>query len=283
PAGAIVGRVLDKNGVPVIRAWVTAVVLKWPPRVRGLSGSQYGGADEQGRFSIGALPLGGEDLVVAHEENRVVASAPIVLDEVNPTAEIELRLLAGEALQGQLLGLDGKPVEGARVTLTYDTDHGWSSSAAFVLTGPQGWFVFEGFNPDVPGHYELAIKPLRDYRPIYVGKIRTDGEPLLYKLARGMTARGVVVEDSSGHPIPGADVQAEALRPPRGGISRFAAEGRTNERGEFRFSNLAPGRYRILFHAGSVPETIIQAGREEPVEVRVKLAEWSSLSPRKPE
>jgi uncharacterized GH25 family protein len=240
-------------------------------------------ADRQGRFSIGPLPFGAECLLVTHEENTFAASAPIVLDEAEPVAEVELRLVSGEPLRGQVLDLEGEPVEEAKVRLTYDTGHHGSFEFVDVSTTPQGWFVFEGLNPDMPGHYELTISPSRDYQPLHVGEIRIGGEPLAYRLPRGLSASGKVLDDGTGYPIPGAAVYALALGRTGRGVVSFPAEAKTDERGEFRFSNLAPGRYRIDFTEGSVPETVFQAGQEELVEVRATLAAWSLLKPRKPE
>jgi protocatechuate 3,4-dioxygenase beta subunit len=165
---------------------------------------------------------------------------------------------AGGALQGKVLNSGtGRPVAGAVVVLQgLDATGNPPQPDSYVLeTEADGGFHVE----TIPaGHYEAraeregftnhprgaAAKPLR----LTVER----GQPLqdvILKLIPLGTIAGRAV-DTDGDPISGAPVTAMgfAYNQGRKELQEFG-HALTNDRGEFRIANLAPGRYYLKFSA----------------------------------
>jgi len=283
PAGAVVGRVLNAEGRPVVGSSVTLLPTEKSWQASVAMPTRYESTDARGRFALPDVPLDAEFRLLASQDSSFVSKGPLVLDAAHPVAKVDIRLPAGVDLRGRLVGPEDQPVGDAEVTLSYDSGVGSSWGALAVTSSPDGWFSIKGFNPDVPGRYGLSIRPHRGYQPTDIDPLRWQGKPLQLRLEPGLSAEGVVLQEGTDYPIPGATVMAEPLGASLGGFQRVPSEGPTDERGRFRFSNLAPGVYKLRFFDGTLEALNFAAGQKEPVVAHVKQAPWSRLEPHKPE
>jgi hypothetical protein len=153
-------------------------------------------------------------------------------------------------LGGNVEDVDGNPIESARVEVvpvegaSFSTDRGRAASA--TQTGRDGRFRLEHlFAPEV--HVQVTAEEFADFvRP----KVRLPNERLRVVMRRGGAGvvAGLVVDYETGHPIRsftadlvGQDSNASA--------SRYEASRDAGE-GTFRFTNVAPGEYRVAARAG---------------------------------
>jgi Carboxypeptidase regulatory-like domain len=153
---------------------------------------------------------------------------------------------------GQVLRLDtGEPLKKAQVSLQSHTGDAFSD---FRLTDEQGDFMFENVKP---GPYDLHVErngfldaEYGQKKPgapgailtVSVGQRITD---LVLKLARGASISGHVI-DEDGEPVAHAEVIVYRAAHQSGKEVRNSYDSMsTNDLGEYRVFDLAPGRYFI--------------------------------------
>jgi hypothetical protein len=156
---------------------------------------------------------------------------------------------------GNVLRLDtGEPLKRARVTLR---SHSGEEFSEFILTDERGRFLFE----DVPpGSYDLEVSRDGYVDAIYGQKkfgapgailTLTSGQrmnDMVFKLAHAAAISGHVF-DEDGEPIAKAAVITyRASRRPGKEQEIDQDPILTNDLGEFRIFDLAPGRYYIAVH-----------------------------------
>jgi protocatechuate 3,4-dioxygenase beta subunit len=163
-------------------------------------------------------------------------------------------MISGTAVDGE----SGDPVRKALVTLTIE---GSPKRWATARTDASGRFQFEGLPP---GKYDLrATKPTEGTAIFGANSIRELGD--LITLGDGET-RGAItlrflraasisghVYDSEGEPV--ADANVSLLRPGRnlGVATQVRYRGsNTDDRGEYRFPDISPGRYYLRVTPGSL-------------------------------
>lgn len=154
-------------------------------------------------------------------------------------------------ISGKVLAAEGGPVRKAAVFLLWN---GTPRSTATAITDGAGQFRFdalppgdydlrssrEGFGSAVFGATEGSLigKPIR----LASGEQRSG---IVLTLVRAASIAGVV-RDVDGEPLPGADVQVYKEGFPRGTRSLFPRmSARANDKGEYRISNLEPGKFYI--------------------------------------
>lgn len=291
PAGAIYGRTLFSDGSLAEDARASLIVSQKPSYIEGhhdLANSLYGGGQGMGKFNGTPLPLDGEYVILVRHNDSYVVSKPILLDETNPIQQIDIQLAEGLTLEGQLLDTDGIPIQKAvslSVSIRYP-DTSWSTKGKDIRPDENGYFAFYNVNPGFPGEYFINVVVGPGYRPM---RERVDNfdEPITTQLEKGQILRGVVIDDATGWPVPGVEVYAlpeDYSKPEPTGY--LDAEEKTDEHGQFRFSNMAERKYRLGVRSANLanPRTSVTAtgGQEEPVTLRIKIPEWSDLKPRKP-
>jgi protocatechuate 3,4-dioxygenase beta subunit len=289
PAGAICGRVLNTDGSPAVDASISLGVVEksalvdWPwPHVTPRP-------DVKGKFMASPLPLGGTYRIVASKELAYVVGPPLKVDERSPIRQLDMQLVEGIMVSGQVLGPDENPVADAPIDLLYVTPEGAYHGRQPQNTDTEGRFRFRNVNPQVPGHYCLQMRQVPNFQSLFDKKARVDGTPITIRLKKGLVATGVVIDRATGYPVPDAEVLAMRAKP-RVGKRTYTlwAEGPTNMAGQFRFSNLDSDRYELwvvgaeLETKGRMGGLIVTAGQSKPVTLRVKIREGSRLKPRKP-
>jgi 5-hydroxyisourate hydrolase-like protein (transthyretin family) len=290
PAGAIYGQVLEANGMLAKEVTLHLMVLKQAPameRAFSLSDAFNHDWKELGKFNASPLPFGGNYVVIAYRDSSFAASEPIMLDEENPIRPIEIRFAEGLPLSGQITGPDGKPFADAVVNLTasvhFADGPSWGTGAGKMTTGADGRFGFEHVNPKLAGHYELRVEAGPGYQRTQI-EIKPSTRPIDIKLQQGYSLTGVLLDDATGWPIPGAQIWAEAIRKSGSAGDHAQADAKTDEDGRFQFSTLAQREYRLYLAGAEVVSParteMVTGGQSDQVTLRVRLHERTDLTPR---
>ena len=106
----------------------------------------------------------------------------------------------------------------------------------------------------------------------------------MVQLERGQVVEGRVIDVATGWPVPDAEVYAVNGGGEAASIRIHEAEALTDREGRFRISTLPAGRCDLGVRSANFDgrQPSVAAGNGEPVTLRVKLPEWSSLRPRRP-
>jgi protocatechuate 3,4-dioxygenase beta subunit len=248
---AVSGRVIAEGGEPLAGALVNAV----QPGRGALSASgdlfATGETDEQGRFVLAGLSLGG---------HRVHAVAPgycrseTVLTEPGASDIILILKLAG-SIRGTVVDPEGHPVPWFRVMARSTESRGFPA----VFPDAEGEFVIDSV---AEGEYAVEILT-RDFVPETVPSVRVSPGAVVelgtIRLKRGGSVTGTVV-DSSADPVPGATV--EVIDPGMRNYRILENEVFSDRFGRFQVRGLADGKVIVVARHPS-----FAASRPEEVEV----------------
>ncbi len=252
----ISGRVVSDSGEPVVGAAVELVshsVTGWD-RQGSLS-------DTSGAYSIGGVPAGIFNLQ-AHKEGFATATVEGLEVGASDLPGVEIRLSAGSAIAGRLLGLE--PSDYADVQVT-------------AIKPPR---AFSMGQVDRDGNYRIADLAPGDYT-VYaqVGQsarmaqasatvVEGAGETLVdLEFESGLTLSGVVL--SGGEPLGGAVVSAA------GTDVASTSAGITTSAGRFELQGLEPGRHTLSvtkFDSGLRHTEELELASDRDVVVRVESA-----------
>lgn len=289
PAGAIVGRAFDADGLPLENVGISLYVAQEPP----LPGNArfenvHNIRPVDGRFMISPVPFGGRYAVGISNRHAYIFSEPVSIDVANPIQEVELRLVKGVDVTVGVEDSDGKPIANVPVRLGYRSPYSSHGVSPNPATDTDGRVVFQNVNPNAPGDgYTASFAGRRDYLPASV-PVTLDGRPVVLRLTRGGVVRGQVVDAETGWPIPGAEVLAVPLDWREGDTNvRREAEQKTDADGRFRFSTLDPGRpygFSVSDAAMSrIPsEFVAIADSGKDLKIPITLSQRSTLTPVKP-
>jgi protocatechuate 3,4-dioxygenase beta subunit len=157
-----------------------------------------------------------------------------------------------------------------------------------VLTGANGQFVLENL---APGRYVLQARK-SGYTGGFYGQYHPAGGYQVFDLHEGEVAANITlrlwrqsvitgtVRSPSGSPVGATVVQAFLLSPTSGGVELQASlyPSRTDDRGEYRLTNLDPGRYLVC----AVPpdnSSPRNAGLTTQIGLPARLAECRAFFP----
>lgn len=293
PAGSIYGEVFEHDGSKADNVLVGVVAVEKSPLmgdvpfldVEGKNSTSEGELDT--KYVISPLPLGGKYVVIPHTKDLYVVSDPITLDETQPIRRLDMTLPKGRTFEIKILDENGKPKPAAPVSFGYSTpwSHGFSREESY--TNVEGKLVIDRLNPNVPGTYRVVVKDLPGYRPVKK-KVEDFDRPLEIKLERGLVVTGIVVDDETGWPIPGAEVYALptdfSVPEP---TTYLDADDATDEQGRFRFSTMARRQYHLHVRSARLASlrdrAVVTGGQQGEITLRVKLSKSSRLKPREPE
>lgn len=234
--------------------------------------------DERGAFTCGSLPIGGTYVIMAVSGSAAALSKPVTLTSAEPIKELDLAFAKGLPVTGTILKPEGTPAPSMATRLLIETEYSHTHSTAPSVEGSAGTFRFDNVNPDLPVTYALEIKPAHDYQE--VRQIVTPGEDVEIRLEPGLTLEGRVIDDATGNPIPGVEVYAISTQPQS---SIVDADAVTDTSGAFRFTRLPDQLYSVgAREVQPITPIEAKAGSTAPVEIRVKIPEWSDLRPAAP-
>ncbi len=295
PAGVIHGKVLGPDNEPLrgrspdpFRGSGTSVEIiavrgRWELRQFDSDFRWFGQLDEdKGTFLSGPLALGHKYLVIVHRDQSFVMSDEIRLDAAVPTHQVELKVVEGVTVEGQVLTPEGAPATGIGVRISCCPRSGHDSfGASEVHTDREGRFRLPHVNPGISGTYSISVQA-PGHRPIDQD-LKIDGKPLVFRLKKGLTVRGVIVDNDSGYPVEGARIYARGVGI---GSDTVYAEESSNGRGEFEITGMAAGKYWLGVHdaklAAEQAWTMVTAGEDKPVKLRIRPLDHADMKVRKP-
>lgn len=277
PAGAISVSVVDKEGKPTDGFLADVREIEKSPhrtgpflQVEGKSGSSP--SDGIYAFTATPLPLEGTYEIVVHRSFTYVSTGPIQVTARHPLHQRQLVLEGSVMIAGQVVGPDGEPVANAPIGLELLLN-GSSFGGSEIKTDDQGRFEFPGVVPHRGAKYTVRVIPERDFVQTRVA-VQDLEQPVHIVLDRGLVVTGRIVNAADGSPV--RDDKVRLLRDFDGtpaGPHQFYAEGLTGRDGSFRFSNLAPGTYRLCSDRAryDAENPAVTAGQQEPVVWRVPI------------
>lgn len=280
PAGVITGRVIDEAGNPLPGALVELDILENPkesprPGLFTLKGAR---ADDEGRFLISPVPLGGlyrpkcsssQKLILDQNEARSFGE-PVRVDSEHTHPEISLILPRGEDLEVIVVDHHGDPVPAARVSLNFEAEHGYLQQEPAETDG-QGRILFKRVNFELPVSYFLETRPTGTLAGERT-QVDSTSRSITVRLEPGLRLEGVIVDDEFQQPIAHRWITVTVIDHESEKYTTYERI-RTDEAGRFLLRNLGPGTYRLeLDGTGTVSDDIlIQGGSEpSPVELRIK-------------
>ncbi|MHC4954496.1 MAG: carboxypeptidase-like regulatory domain-containing protein [Planctomycetota bacterium] len=234
-ASWIVGRLVDGKGAPVAEAEVHASV--WGAHQMK---DQFA-SDKEGRFVAGPYNVLGDASIHLYIRRAGFAvlqpkSVPLAVGQRLDVGD--LKLVTSPPLRGRVVDADDNPVAGAKVR----AQPGWTE----MTTGADGAFELPVWWPRKitvtatgPGpEPHRAIPEIIDASP---GKPRTD---IVLKLIPPLSITGQIT-DGAGGLRSGVTLIARRADVPDDARSSTAEWAHTDEKGRYRMTPLAPGRYKI--------------------------------------
>jgi beta-lactamase regulating signal transducer with metallopeptidase domain/uncharacterized GH25 family protein len=287
PAGAIYGQILRPDGTVANKAKASLVTVKRPDVMK--SGFNLAGllSDKTtlGTYNATPLPLGGTYAIMAYEGYAFAMTKPFTVDEATPMIEADLQLPKGVTVTGRLLDPDGKPAF-STVSLHVSVKRGKASSGlGGVDTKPDkdGRFVFENVNPGPGGSCEVYVYGQTGFRPAKQ-EIKDLRKPVIIQLERGRRVTGTVMDQATGKAAPGLEVYAQSAKNVRGDYDSkwelLEADAKTNTQGQFEFSNMGSGFYRLGVRGADLVNTkqavVVTGGQKEAATLSVTLPSWKN-------
>jgi RNA polymerase sigma-70 factor (ECF subfamily) len=249
PAGRTVrGRVSDADtGAPIAGARVGSDwVLNRPVTT-----------DADGRYAFPGWSGRDSSVLAVAADGR-----PSIWKKVPADGDLDFALVVGDRVAGRVVRADGTPVVSARVAVTGGGGSGRNADSLTTTTGAGGLFELAGLWHDAP-HTLVAAAPglgraLVDFDPPADAKgVVQLGDVVLRD---GRTIEGTAM-DGDGRPLAdvavylsGANDDRDRLRrsgpAPTGSGSELR---RTDDRGRFRFTDIAPGTYSLALQVQRAP------------------------------
>jgi len=242
-AGArLTGRVLDEAGKPVAGASVScgldAATEEGPKSMYQMPGQWYSGegtTDAQGRYAVGGLTKETYHLTIRPPDGT--ALAPAALRGVNAPdagdAELQNVTLYKEAkLLGTVVGPDGKPVAGAKVSLPLAGARADAKTSA--VTDAAGRFIIAGLPTN---KYAVKVVPpagSTSYETAFddVGAVSGLAMQPELKMPEGATVAGTIT-GADGKPVAGADIRLSLGY-------RQGPQAVTDASGKFKIAGIPP-------------------------------------------
>jgi protocatechuate 3,4-dioxygenase beta subunit len=275
PAIEYTGEVVDAEGAPVEGATIALVDDAGAPESLVPLEREFV-SDAEGRFRFRAPD--GAVLEARHPEHgaaraRVDLPAQISKRVTLRLGELDESRTAAEIVSGRVLDTRDRPIEGALVSATFESENRASEDArdrprSFAVTDTLGSFVLSGLDR---GRYRLVVQSTGHAGASEVVTAPAEGVRIV--LGAELAIEGTVV-DRSDRPVPAATVIAERVIGPLeratvGAVTSYGSEGR------FRVGGLGPGTYVLtalaLEAAPSADVTVELTDASETVELTVSV------------
>jgi protocatechuate 3,4-dioxygenase beta subunit len=241
--GSIAGRVVGADGRGIEGALVSAE-RRDGPHSTTLVSEVPSGAD--GRFSLDALEAGPYDVSASAEPFATAVASGVRTGE----RELVLRLVAGGSLRGIVRERESaQPIAGFSIVL-WPMRGALERGSAIVRTlfAPDGSFVIAALPP---GDYSVTALsagwPSADERRVVITAGAT--AEVLLELAPGGRVHGTVHDQSTGKPIPGAQVALESTLGDERSAVPLLASSTSDESGAFELRGIGAERFSLAVSA----------------------------------
>jgi hypothetical protein len=281
PAGSVSGRVTaGGEGVGGIGIELLPIRMNYQRRAVARATT-----DEQGRYRLTRVP-GGRYVIRPLAPTFVLAdnlgSGPgktVVVDEGESVEDINFSMTRGAVITGRITDAEGRPVIAEFVRLDFLDERSqrlnlpYFSSDSRFETDDRGVYRMYGLPP---GRYRVSVGNSRDdsmmvttrgrrayLRTFYPG-VTVESEAKLVEVGAGAEATGIdiklgplaeafkaygrIVDEESGQPLPGIRYSFGTTNREQTFFGGFGYADRSNQRGEFRIDNLAPGYYSVFVY-----------------------------------
>jgi len=282
---SVQGRVVGPDGTSGIADATLQFWLGIPPAMHGRHGRGNGHyprfvyetlSDEEGTFAA-MIP---ENLgPVAHAHWNIVVRAEGYLERrylgfstTLPPALLELQLFRGGTVSGRVLLADGgPPPERSQVRVTYPAavlpgSHAGGGEVKYADVSAEGGFELTA----PPGEHWMAASIPDHPDPVARVKVK-EGETTSVSLQSplGVAFEGMVTDAETGQPMAEVRISANRWDDRIDGIDHCSTK--TDDRGYYRLSPLAPGKIRLGAYPEKPPwaEKVIEA--QQPGVQRVDL------------
>lgn len=274
PAGAVIGQIKVAKHRKGARLSVFGE-MSWRDSTGFHSTGISDQCDEDGKFYLPNIPYGATvELMARHGANCKIIE-PIEINQSQPLFEATVTLEDGPALRGKVLDWQGKPFAHQSVSLRVLTEGKYLfTRVGNETTDRHGEFDFGAVNPDL-GEYKVWVESDKDHAST-AAAVTDIEEPLEIKLERGLVTQGRLINHATGEPIADAEVYASTPEIQFGSIHGYEAEEKTDANGNFKFSNLNDGEYRLntrVLFGRPVNGERFTAGDHE-VELRITTEPW---------
>lgn len=249
PVGAISGRVYDgKTRAPLARVNVEAYHASDPGLDSGQIASRFAGTaqtDDEGRFTIAGLAGGAYRVQASRKAFLPEARQAVELPEGGGVDAVDLYLVAGAELRGTILDDQGKPLEGASLTIRdARTREPLLGQGAAAQSDAKGAITIEGVTIGdvlVTAHAAGFAKETRTVTVTEAGgsvEFRLTAEARVRVTVRDTTGAPVehavlVLHDAQGLPIDPGPTEFDDVKTSQSGADGIVSRG-----------GLAPGSYR---------------------------------------
>jgi len=307
PSGSISGVVYDSDGKTAMAnadvwAWQegeprSLLAGSWshhrswlgiPPLLAGSHSPPSTKAGPDGSFVLPDLD-GGTYRVYAHAAGRIAsgAAAETVVGRSQNVADVTVVLQPGGFISGAIYDRDGRPLTYVNLLARLSTSRGGLSARrdTTIVTDDQGRY---SIGPFVAGSYKVEIRPARKMLAAQEGEVPTEGRitgvdfrlPITFE--EGPILKGRVV-DQEGKPIPGAEVDAYAMRReerPRPSVGFVTAANDLTTDAEGRFvvgrAVATDWRFRVKAPGYLSSYTFLEVGERGEYQAEIVLGKvWS--------
>lgn len=246
--GALSGIVIDEVGAPLEGA-IVAVREEWLGEVNPESLPNKAYSDAAGQWLIRSLPDGDHTLICSVPGYLIIERSGVVVSEGRNTANIELQMVKGAVLEGQVLSMDGNPIEGARIT-AIDTSEGLRKlSRSTDLTG---YFQFDNL-----GRYPVDLVVEKGgFADVRLFEQPVDEQPIVVRLEALGGIRGTVIQES-GTPLRAFSVSPRIIEGDRE-VTRVPSRTFQSDEGRYDYDGLQPGTYNVLVGAPGFAQDVIE-------------------------
>ena len=274
-AGAVEGVVLHADGTPVENVSIGANVVTSEKNggrsYRSLS-IMSNQTNARGEFAFMPAPLN-QTIEVTATLDCAARRTSLKLSAWKPVGNVELKFGKSMDVPVLVLGPDDRPAPNVQVHLS-------GPVGTSLPTDVDGRCVFHGVDPEQK--YVFRIEPAVLYQRQTV-PLTPDGTENVLRLREGLRLAGEARFSDTDKPA--ANLRLRACLVPEtaaAGTDFYFTDTTTDDQGRFLFTNLSPGKFRLIIgfdqstdtrECGPDEERTFTAGQTEPAMFRVKPVE----------
>jgi hypothetical protein len=232
----------------------------------------------------------------------IASGKPVTLMKGETLEGIELKLIPGGVITGRVTTAGGQPVVGQSIyiraadaraeqqlpsTIHSDQRFQTDDRGVYRIYGlPPGRFIVS-VHSEAPGpsgwlfHPGVAEESRAGQVDVVAGKVVENVDIKLPPITRSYEASGRVIDEATGQPIPKISLGRSVLGADGNGAIAHVGPQPVDERGAFRFPNLAPGRYAVYISIGGEyysDQVIFNVTDQDVTGLEIKARPGASLS-----